>query len=104
MTPLNNQITASKLDATLLTAITAKFDAAYKTFYADYITYDTNVSKLSTINCTKAPVSFYNALIVTREARQQLAKSNQLLVQLAQDYKTQFDQFKMTFEKGMAAE
>ncbi len=100
MTPLNTRLTANELPNDALVAVTKQFNAQYQQFYKNYITYDTSLSKLLSIDCTKEPVGFYNALIKTREDRQQLSVSNQALVQLIVNYKALFDQFKASFMAG----
>ncbi len=97
MTPLNTRLAANKLDGGALISITKEFNDQYKRFYANYITYDTALAKLLNVDCTKEPVRFYNALLDTREARQQLGESNDALVQLIRDYKNQFDDFYVAY-------
>lgn len=99
MVPLNKRIASHKLDGGKLVQIAADFDDEYKNFYDAYIAYDTALSNLLRIDCTKEPVAFYTALMKARTARQTLNESNQKLVQLMRDYKAEFDAFKTNFLK-----
>lgn len=101
MVPLNRRIAANGLDGGLLVATTAQFNNEYKRFYAKYISYDTAISNLLSIDCTREPVSFYDALVKAREARTELNSSTQRLVDLARQYKTQFDTFRTNFRNGV---
>lgn len=100
MVPLNRRMASNRLDASALVRTTSQFNTEYKTFYQAYIAYDNRISRLLSIDCTKEPVKFYNALISAREARQYLYESNQRLVTHATDYKQQFDAFRVDFLNG----
>ena len=76
MSPLNSRIAANDLDNTELEDITVKYNKAYNVFYSSYIAYDESLTKLLTINCIKEPVTFYNALLDSREKRASLSESN----------------------------
>lgn len=97
MVPLNRRMASNQLDAGALVSTTAQFNKEYSTFYKAYIEYDRKISRLLSIDCTKEPVTFYNALLAAREARSALYDSNKRLVQLATVYKQQFDAFRVEF-------
>lgn len=97
MVPLNRRLAANRLDGGSLTNITADFNREYNRFYKAYISYDNAITKLLGIDCTKEPVAFYNALLEARVSRAVLNSSNQRLVQLARDYKVEFDTFRTQF-------
>ena len=97
MTPLNRRIATNRLDGGNLVQVASGLDKEYKRFYDAYIAYDTALSNLSKIDCTKEPVAFYTALLAARSTRQTLNESNQRLVQLLRDYKVEFDNFKEKF-------
>jgi len=97
MSPLNARISSNDLDASKLTKITVAYNDAYGRFFKDYIAYDESLTELLSINCTKEPVAFYNALLDTREKRDELSVSNKELVRLIGEYKKEFDSFRAEF-------
>jgi hypothetical protein len=99
MVPLNRRLAANKLDGGELLTITANFNDEYNDFYNTYIAYDNALSKVLHIDCTKEPVSFYNALLDAREKRTQLSAINLKLKDLIRQYGVAFTSFKDTFLK-----
>lgn len=100
MSPLNARIKSNDLDASKLTKITVAYNDAYGRFFKDYIAYDEALTKLLSVNCTKEPVAFYNALLDAREKRDELSASNKELVRLISEYKKEFDAFHADFLKN----
>lgn len=99
MVPLNRRLAANQLDGGALLTITADYNDAYTDFYDAYIDYDNALSKVLEIDCSKEPVSFYNALLEAREKRAKLSAINQSLKELVRKYGVTFTDFKTNYEK-----
>lgn len=93
MSPLNQRIASNQLDGADLVATTAAYNKEYQTFFESYKDYDTGLSQLLTIDCTKQPTSFYDKLIDVRRQRIALHQSSARMIELAGQYKKQFDVF-----------
>ena len=98
MVPLNRRLAASQLDAGSLLTITADYNNEYRVFFNAYIQYDNAMTKLLSVDCSKEPVTFYNALVEAREKRGVLSKSNQTLQDFIRTYGTEFATFKADYE------
>lgn len=94
MVPLNQRIASNQLDGSDLLAITAKFNDEYQVFTNSYSVYDTSLSVVLAIDCTKQPTTFYDKLAIARNERSKLHDSSGKLIALAKQYRTQFDTFK----------
>lgn len=99
MVPLNRRLAANQLDGGALLTITADYNDAYTDFYDAYIDYDNALSKVLEIDCSKEPVTFYNALLEVREKRAKLSGINQTLKELVRKYGVAFTDFKTNYEK-----
>lgn len=99
MVPLNRRLASNQLDGGALLTITADYNDAYTKFYDQYIQYDNALSKVLEIDCTREPVAFYNALLVAREKRNDLSKTNQNIKDLVRQYGTTFTDFKAAYDK-----
>lgn len=99
MVPLNRRLASNQLDGGQLINLSADFNKEYNKFYTAYTEYDNAVSKVLTIDCDKAPVTFYNALVDARTKRDNLSKSNQELMRLVQAYGTTFEDFRAKYSK-----
>lgn len=99
MTPFNRRLGANELDASDFLAISTNFNTEYSKFYDAYTNYDNAMVKLLATDCTKQPVSFYNALLDARDKRAKLSKANQAIITLIKDYQSTFEAFKASFLK-----
>ena len=99
MVPLNRRLAANQLDAGSLLTITADYNKEYRTFFNAYIQYDNAMTKLLSIDCTKEPVAFYNALLDAREKRTKLSKSNLAIKELVRQYGVSFTDLKANYER-----
>ncbi len=99
MVPLNRRLASNQLDGGALLTITADYNEAYTKFYDQYIQYDNALSKVLEINCTREPVAFYNALLIAREKRNELSKTNQTIKDLVRQYGATFTDFKAAYDK-----
>ena len=98
MVPLNRRLASNQLDGAALLSITSDYNTEYNRFYQAYIEYDNSLSKVLEIDCTREPVTFYNALLDAREKRTKLSASNQKLKGFVRSYGAEFAQFKKTFQ------
>ena len=98
MVPLNRRLASNQLDAGNLLTITADYNKEYRTFFDAYIQYDNAMTKLLRIDCSKEPVSFYNALLDAREKRDVLSASNQSILDYIRSYGAEFTEFKTKYE------
>jgi hypothetical protein len=94
MIPLNQRLVANRLDGGDLITVAADFDSEYDRFYSSYIAYDNALTELLAVDCSKQPVTFYNALLNARTKRAELSSSNQKLKQLVEQYGNAFKIFK----------
>lgn len=100
MVPLNRRLASNQLDPGKLLTITSDYKAEYGVFYRAYIDYDNALSKVLDIDCTREPVTFYNALVEAREKRVKLSESIVRLKTLIRDYGVNFSDFKSNYEKA----
>jgi hypothetical protein len=99
MVPLNRRLAANQLDGGALLTITSDYNNEYTKFYKTYIDYDNSLSRVLDIDCAREPVSFYNALLETRQKRNSLSESNLKIKELIRRYGTTFTDFKATYDK-----
>lgn len=99
MVPLNRRLASNQLDPGKLLTITSDYKAEYDVFYRAYIDYDNSLSRVLDIDCTREPVTFYNALVEAREKRTKLSESIGRLKALIRDYGVNFTDFKASYEK-----
>lgn len=101
MVPLNQRIASNQLDGSELVATTAKYNAEYQVFFDAYRTYDASLATTLAIDCTKQPTTFYDKLAIARQDRSKLHISSVKMVELAKQYRVQFDSFKMTAQASI---
>lgn len=100
MVPFNRRVASNQLDPGKLLTITSDYKSEYAVFYQAYIDYDNALSKVLDIDCTKEPVTFYNALVEAREKRVKLSESIGRLKGLIRDYGVNFSEFKSNYVNG----
>ncbi len=93
MTPFNNRVDNNHLNSKYLVAVTQDYKDALTTFRNDYITYEESLSSALKIDCTKEPVSFYDAVADARTKRTQVHSDVLKLHQYIDQYKSTFEQF-----------
>ncbi len=91
MSRFNDRVDSNRLNSKYLATVTNDYDAALTTFRNDYQAYEESLSAALKIDCTKEPVSFYDAVADARTKRVQVHND---VVRLNQD----IDQYKSTFE------
>jgi hypothetical protein len=98
MVPLNRRLASNQLDAGNLLTITADYNNQYRTFFDAYIKYDNAMTKLLDIDCSKEPVTFYNALTDARDKRKAVSLSSLAIQDLIRSYGNEFTTFKTNYE------
>lgn len=93
MTRFNNRVDSNHLNSKYLVAVTQDYRAALTIFRTDYQIYEESLSSALKIDCTKEPVSFYDAVADARTKRAQVHSDVIKLHQYIDQYKTAFDEF-----------
>lgn len=91
----NSRIVVNKLDAPVLTSTTAKMQTKFTSFQQHYLTYADKVDATLGINCKTAPVTFYDNLVIAREAREAVATDIREMDSLLDEYQKGLDEFKI---------
>lgn len=102
MTPLNSRLIVNKLDASSLVKLTAQYDKTLTDFRESYKKYDNQVSNVLKIDCTKQPVSFYDAVAEARKQRTTVHGHVVRLHELIKEYGTALGTFRERFDSGSA--
>lgn len=97
MERFNARASGNRYVVTDLLSTTQSYDAALKTFHQHYISYEEQMSAALRIDCTKEPVSFYDAVAAARTLRSVVHSDVIKLHQLIDDYKKSFDVFQVDF-------
>ncbi len=93
MTPFNDRVNNNHLNSKYLVAVTQSYNDALTTFRNDYIIYEESLSSALKIDCTKEPVSFYDAVADARTKRAQVHTDVLKLHQYIDQYKSTFEEF-----------
>lgn len=72
MARLNSRLTLNRYDATDLVKIASDFNAALDDFRLSYKAYDNTMADLVRMDCTRAPVSFYDKVGDARDKRERV--------------------------------
>ena len=72
MAPLNSRLLLNKVDASGLVRTTAQYDTLLNQFRAKYVAYDEQLAATIAIDCKQKPAEFYQALVKTRELREEV--------------------------------
>lgn len=99
MARFNSRADSNRFDVKDLTAVTQTYGTALNTFREDYKSYEIQLSTALTVDCLKEPVSFYDAVALTRVKRAQVHLDVVKLHQYINDYKATFDAFVANFNK-----
>lgn len=87
MSPFNGRLAFNRLDeASTFTATTKKYEQAVDTFKEDYAAYEDLLSNVLKIKCQNQPVTFYDTLTATREARAVVAADIDEIAKILQEY------------------
>ena len=93
MTRFNDRVDSNHLNSKYLVSVTQDYNTALTTFRSDYQAYEESLSSALKIDCTKEPVSFYDAVADARTKRAQVHGDVLKLHQYIDQYKTAFDEF-----------
>lgn len=99
MANMNGRLALNRLDASKLVSITADHDRTTNMFKARFIQYDTQLAATVKIDCRAHPAEFYEAVRKSRELRQQVHETSQMMTRHIQDYGREFDVFKANFKE-----
>lgn len=97
MNRFNDRVNSNRLDAKDLVAITQNYNNVLTSFRNDYQSYEVSLSTALKIDCTKEPVTFYDAVADARRKRTQVHVDVIRLHQYIDDYKVAFDAFATGF-------
>lgn len=97
MSRFNDRVSSNHLEAKDLITITQNYNTALSTFRTDYQIYEESLSAALKIDCTKEPVTFYDAVAGVRAKRTQVHVDVIRLHQYIDDYKITFDTFVADF-------
>jgi len=86
-----------------LTSVTQDYGTALTKFRDDYKSYEEQLYAALNINCSKEPVSFYDAVAVARTQRAQVHADVLKLHQYIDGYQAAFDAFTASFNKNNGA-
>lgn len=100
MTPLNSRLILNKLDASALVKLTAQYDKTLNEFRDNYKNYDNQMSNVLTIDCTKQPVRFYDAVAEARRLRGVVYSNVTKLSTIIKEYGDAFTTFRTQFNSG----
>lgn len=97
MSRFNSRVTSNHLDGKDLIAVSQNYDTASTTFRDDYMVYEVQLSSALAIDCSKEPVSFYDAVAAARIKRAQVHADVVSLNHYIDDYSTAVDSFEANF-------
>lgn len=100
----NSRIVLNKRDAPVLTGVTARMQTKFSNFQQDYLDYARKVDDTLEINCKQAPVTFYDNLTTTRDARAKVAADVRDMDTLLDEYQKGLDELKIQLAKPAATE
>ena len=93
MSPFNARIASNSLDASDLVTVTSNYGIALTTFRNDYQAYEEKLSLALRIDCSKEPVSFYDAVTSSRTKRVQVHQDVVKLHQFIDKYSLDTNEF-----------
>ena len=96
----NSRIVLNKLDAPALTSTASRMQTRFTEFQQHYLDYADNADATLDINCKEAPVTFYDSLTETREARARVAADVAEMDRLLAEYQAGLDKLKDELKKA----
>ena len=99
MARFNARVDSNHLDSKDLESVTQNYNTALATFRTDYQAYEESLSGALNIDCTKEPVTFYDAVADARTKRSRVHVDVIKLHQYIDDYSAAFDAFTTNFYK-----
>lgn len=98
----NSRIVLNKLDAPALTSTASRMQVRFTQFQQHYLEYADKADATLDINCKEAPVTFYDSLTETREARARVAGDVVEMDKLLTEYQAGLDKLKDELRKAEA--
>lgn len=98
----NSRVVLNKLDAPALTGTASRMQDRFSQFQQHYLDYADKMDATLDINCKEAPVTFYDSLTETREARAQVAADVVEMDKLLGEYQAGLDKLKGELKKTEA--
>lgn len=103
MARFNSRADSNHFDVKDLTTVTQTYGEALTTFRDDYKSYEVQLTATLAVDCLKEPVSFYDAVALTRVKRAQVHVDVVKLHQSIDAYKAAFDAFVVNLNKTNGA-
>lgn len=97
MNGFNGRVSNNNFDNSNLVSISTSYDMALNTFRLDYKTYEEHLASAIGIDCSKQPVSFYDAVALARSERSRVHDDILKLNQYVDEYKAAVVQFEKDF-------
>lgn len=94
MARLNSRLTLNRFDATELVQISSDFNAKLEEFRLAYKAYDNTMADLVRMDCTRAPVSFYDMVADARIKREAVHEIVVEMQKLIDQYRDAVEKFK----------
>lgn len=102
MTNLNSRIILNRLDGVELIGIANTYDRALNDFRTNYQQYEQQLSQAMSVDCTKQPVAFYDAVQSAQQKRSAVYTSVTNLNTQASKYKDAFEHFATQYKAATA--
>jgi hypothetical protein len=92
MDVFNGRVASNNINNTGFVSISNSYDSTLDVFRADYINYEKQLTLAIGIDCSKQPVTFYDAVALARTERNQVHTDVVKLDQLIDQYKLAIEQ------------
>jgi len=99
MSRFNSRVSSAGHNSSNLSTITRDYAQELDQFREDYIAYEEQLSSAESINCTKQPVAFYDAVVGAHEKRQTVRDTVAGLNQMLDDYRRELLRFETSLLK-----
>jgi hypothetical protein len=100
MAAFNSRVVLNKLDVPTLTGTSARMQGKFADFQKHYLEYADTVDATLKVNCKVAPVTFYDNLTATRDARAKVASDVREIDDLLNEYQKGLDTLKTDLSKA----
>lgn len=100
----NSRVVLNKQNVPALAEATSEIEKKFGTFRADYIAYDDQLKKVIKLRCNEQPVTFYDELVIAREARARVADDVRGIDTLLDQYQKALSELRTSLAGGGIAE
>jgi len=104
MVPFNTRLSSNHIDATNLSSTNASYVDSLASFRTDYQAYEEQLSTALKVDCTKQPVTFYDAVISARTKRNQVHEDVIKLHGYIDNYKSGVEDLSKTYNSTQGAQ